>query len=243
MKERLVALQVLRRGRSRVAVRLALHCRGRRVRRAAQSRSAATKGRVVYVTAPDSVDDDDAHEAGWRRELRVGRRSHHLRAVLVVLLPAPASGAEKGTAWARGRSVVSRVCARNAEMRKNACALYHLCRGHDSWRAWSLGVTARGFETHVQGSYYSLQWGARPWESGPTGCRTSRLVARGGNGRAKARVASERSSAGSASSCHSASDILRRLDRDGARMCDRVFGRERGDVAFRSAAWERNGSR
>jgi len=42
-------------------------------------------------------------------------------------------------------------------MRKDACdmvgPLYYLCRGHDSWKAWSRGVMARRFGIQVQESY------------------------------------------------------------------------------------------
>jgi len=69
----------------------------------------------VYV-APNGADDDDEDEVGWRCELRAVRGSHYLRTVGGTA----ASSGEKGTAWARGRSVASRVCARNAEMRKDA---------------------------------------------------------------------------------------------------------------------------
>jgi hypothetical protein len=36
-------------------------------------------------------------------------------------------------------------------------SLYHLCRDHDSWKAWSLDVMARVFGTQAQGSYYGLE--------------------------------------------------------------------------------------
>jgi hypothetical protein len=35
-------------------------------------------------------------------------------------------------------------------------SLYHLCRGHDSWKAWCLDVMARGCGTQAQVSYYGL---------------------------------------------------------------------------------------
>jgi len=68
------------------------------------------------------------------------------------------------------------------------------------------------------------------------------VVARGGESSGES-AHYIRGVADSASSSHCPSDILRKWDRDGAGMCDGVFGRERGDVALKPAAWEQSGGR
>jgi len=55
-------------------------------------------------------------DGGASFELYEGLMSHYLRTVDGTA----ASSAEKGAAWARGRSVASRVGARNAEVGKDA---------------------------------------------------------------------------------------------------------------------------